>query len=78
MLKEKELKKQNTFFKYKKNIWYDNNWNYQLKFIGSKNGICELSSHDESNGNTEFIGNINNLSDLINKYNLLTNYKFIF
>jgi len=77
MIKEKEMQNQNTFFKYDNNFWYDKNYDFEIEFIGSKNGICNLSYFDEVNGEREFIKTLKNMSELKNLYELLSNEEFI-
>ena len=77
MLKEIELKNQNTFFKYDYNHWYDSTFEFQIEFIGSKKGICNFSSFDEVDGkSTEFIKQLKDLNDLKDTYELLTGSEF--
>jgi len=72
MLKEKDLEYQSTFYKYDTN-WYDGNFNFQIEFIGSKKGICNLLHFDEVNGNVELIKTLKSLDDLKYTYEILTN-----
>jgi len=73
MLKKIELNNQNTFFKYDENTWYDGYFEYEVKFYQK---LCILSSFYEVYGDTEYIKTLNDINDLKDTYELLTNKIF--
>ena len=72
-MEEKELEKQNTFFKYEENVWYDRQFEFQIRF---RMAIAVLSHHCEVEGDTWFIKYLKNLEDLKIVYEAITNQKF--
>lgn len=77
MLKESDMVNQSTFFKYDDNCWYDSEFEYQLKFIGSRGGLCILYSYSEVDGESEEIKRVKDLSHLQELYEILTNKIFV-
>jgi len=72
-MEEKELEKQNTFFKYEENVWYDRQFEFQIRF---KLGTVAILHHCEVEGDTWFIKYLKSLEDLKTVYEAITNQKF--
>jgi hypothetical protein len=73
MLTEKDLEKQDTFFKSKRGNWFSHGWDYMIAFEGHR---TVLYSHCEVEGDTEELKTLNNLKDLKQSYELLTGDEF--
>lgn len=71
---ETDLKKQKTFRKTEKNVWFDEEFDFQISF---NMGLCALSHHCEVQGETWFIKYIKNLKDLKKVYEAITDKKFV-
>lgn len=71
---EKDLQKQKTFRKYEENVWFDEEFEFRIRF---NMGLCVLSHHCEIGGKTWFIKNIKSLKDLKNVYEAITDKKFV-
>ena len=68
-MKEEELKNQNTFSKYRENIWYDRQFDFQIRF---ELGMAVLAHHCEVDGKTWFIKYLKSLEDLKKVYEAIT------
>ena len=71
--KESDLKNQNTFSKYTENIWYDRQFEFEIRF---NLGMAVLSHHCEVEGDTWFIKYLKNLEDLKKVYEAITDEEF--
>jgi hypothetical protein len=74
MLKEEELKNQKTFLKYDNHTYYDELFDFQIKF---EINFAIFSLHNEVDGSTRFLKYINDLDDLKNVYEAITDKNFI-
>lgn len=72
-LKEEDLKNQNTFHKYKDDLWYDNQFEFQIRF---NKDMPVLSHHCEMEGDTWFIKYPKSLEDLKKVYEAITDNEF--
>ena len=72
-LTKEDLENQSTFFQYEGNVWYDNHFEFQIRFIM---GVPKLSHHCEEEGTTWFIKYPKSLDDLKKVYEAITDSEF--
>lgn len=72
-MKEEELNNQQTFHKSEENLWYDTQFEFQIRF---NMGMAVLSHFDECDGDIWFIKYLKSLEDLKRVYEAINDTEF--